>query len=94
MLGDTPVTVYWTMLYNSCILLSSSFCDSSHIVTKRSILFRVSTKATASVKDFAEESFICGTLLSKILTGCPGLRSIHFSNLSFFLSLMSVIGCS
>ena len=46
MLGDTPVTVYWTMLYNSCILLSSSFCDSSHIVTKRSILFRVSTKAT------------------------------------------------
>ena len=46
MLGDTPVTVYWTMLYNSCILLIYSFCDSSHIVTKRSILFRVSTKAT------------------------------------------------
>ena len=39
MLGDTPVTVYWTMLYNSCILLIYSFCDSSHIVTKRSILF-------------------------------------------------------
>ena len=46
MLGDTPVTVYWTMLYSSCILLVYSFCDSSHIVTKRSILFRVSTKAT------------------------------------------------
>ena len=39
LLGDTPVTVYWTMLYNSCILLIYSFCDSSHIVTKRSILF-------------------------------------------------------
>ena len=40
------MTFYWTILYNSCILLISSFCDSSHIVTTRSFLFRVSTKAT------------------------------------------------
>ena len=46
LLGDTPVTVYWTLLFKSCILLIYSFCDSSPIVTKRSILFRVSTKAT------------------------------------------------
>ena len=35
MVGDTPVTVYWTIPYKSCILLISSFCDSSHIVTTR-----------------------------------------------------------
>ena len=48
MLEDTPGTVHWIIAYNSCVLIISSFCDSSHIVTKRSILFRVSTKATAS----------------------------------------------
>ena len=50
MLGDTPVTVYWTMLYNSCILLIYSFCDSSHIVTKRSILFEFRLRLHCQLK--------------------------------------------
>ena len=70
MLGDTPVTVYWTILYNSCILLISSFCDSSYIVTTRSILFRVSTKATIIKMYLILDSVRMVVLLSYSIIAC------------------------
>ena len=73
LLGDTPVTVYWTMLYNSCILLIYSFCVSSHIVTKRSILFRVSTKATISLTE-------CCRIMLSYNTECCRIMLYTFSH--------------